>query len=641
MAKRGRREVNRIDNSYGKYSPTVEARPVDTYIAPMQTGIRIDNKYADLAAGIKEFYTPAAAFLQAEMKEKAERDVATGQKMYTENGDRQSWEDYKANNPNIPLNKDVKHGYLLARTANEAQILRMNLQESYNRGEAVIERDGKQINIAETDDVESFNTWATGYTRNYIDQNMGSDVDPELFSNLFLPQAEKAVADLAAEHIKHRNAVYALKSESEHGELMRNAFMANVDSQGRFTATDYASKQALKEQYGQIIQSMIAQGIPREKVVKIALEQFMAIAESLDIDESEVLLEIALDVEVGDGVRLGALGHEGAKLKTAVFEIENRKEMRVAKEKRAREEERVKAVETITTKLFRENLKQHVLDTVSITDALYAAGATANEVAHVLGIMKQAYNAGRAPVDPDATARAIKQREQEQRLQFMLEHGLYPDTNMVLKAYGEGRLGLEDTTKYVAQNLETGGVVGQMLKDYGNDIEKQIKTTCGYGENMTAEEMTTIQYIAELTAAIIADKSEKEPERVKTPHGRRLLINDAVKDAYSSVAKSVYKGKIGNADTDSPDSRAIYNTMKKPDATYRKVTTYNAALNLQAALNRDPKGADNLKKSINAWASKGGDVSKHEAVVALMQQGFTLEQIEATLGISLTKGSVK
>lgn len=637
MAKRGQREINRIDNSFGKYSPSVEARPIDTYIAPLQTGVKIDNKYADLAAGINAFYAPAAALLQAQAKEKEGRDTARGQKMYTENGDRQSWEDYKIANPNIPINESIKRGYLLARTSNEAELFKRNMLQTYNSGGALIEKDGKQINVADTDDFDSFNTWATQYMRDYIDQNMGADVDPEIFANLFMPQVDKSIGELAVYHEKRRNETYLLKSEAEHGELMRNLYMANVDENGRFTATSYAAKQELATQYSAIIENMISSGMSREKAVAIAVNQFISIAESLDIEESDVLLDIAMNVNVGDGVRLGALGTESGRLKTAVFEIENRKEARAAKEKRDQEEARKEKVEAVAGELFRANLKKPVLDTENITDRLMEAGATATEVAHYLGIMKSAYNAGRAPVDPEATARAIRRREKEQNLAFVLEYGHHPSVNTVLEAYNEGRLGIDDATKYITNNLESGGVVRQILKNNEKDIESQIKILCGLDEKLTPDGLSTVQYVFSLTASVVSEKLAKEPGRANTPHGIRLLVNDAVKEAYNRAPKSVHISKKGEVSIGDIDSDGIHGVMKHSNASYRDVPEYNKTLNLQASFDRDTKAKATLKNTLGRWIKSGKSAKDHEAVKTLIKQGYTIAQIEAALGTKLTK----
>ena len=80
ITKNNRRKVERIDNSFGKYSPEVVARPVDTFIRH-QAPDNVGSEYLALAQSLSALSPQLNSILKRRQEEQAAQDEARGQKL--------------------------------------------------------------------------------------------------------------------------------------------------------------------------------------------------------------------------------------------------------------------------------------------------------------------------------------------------------------------------------------------------------------------------------------------------------------------------------------------------------------------------------------------------------------------------------
>lgn len=160
------RKVVRLDTSFGKYTPDVVAKPVDTYVTPSRATTNVEiftmperRPSVSLAESLAELHKPLTRFLKTKMDEKTENDEAEGKKLYEEQGNRRSWEEFSATDEKIRKNAAIKRGYLAARASNEAMLVESTLRMAYTKGEAVVDINGQKVNVRQTDDPVVFDKW--------------------------------------------------------------------------------------------------------------------------------------------------------------------------------------------------------------------------------------------------------------------------------------------------------------------------------------------------------------------------------------------------------------------------------------------------------------------------------------------------
>ena len=306
VALHNKRRVARLDNSFHKYSPEVVARPVDTFVrhqAPLNTG---GDSYGELAYALSRFAPGINAYFKKRQDEQKERDEARGVQLYHESGDRMSWEDWRKSQPTLPgLNENVKSGYLKARMANEANVFREAIHNAYFSGDASVTLpDGSVVNAAESDDPATFNLWLSRFTKQYIQENLGSDADPEYFAKVFAPGVEQSGEQLASTHISRRNAVLTSRSVSEHAKLMTSTLASLSDPETGLVDVDSPAALAVSGRLSALARSMAASGLPPQEIQKAVLGALMVAARNPNLENGEELFDLAQHIQLEPGVSL-------------------------------------------------------------------------------------------------------------------------------------------------------------------------------------------------------------------------------------------------------------------------------------------------------------------------------------------------
>ena len=344
ITKNNRRKVERIDNSFGKYSPEVVARPVDTFIRH-QAPDNVGSEYLALAQSLSALSPQLNSILKRRQEEQAAQDEARGQKLYHEHGERLSWEDYRKSVPKLPgLNDSVRNGYLKARMANEANVFRTALNDAYASGSATIElQDGTKIPVAESDDPAVFNLWLNRFTKEYIRDNLGESADPEYFVKEFVPQVEAAGQELGSRHISERNHILWSRNIAEHRSLVSGTLGTLVRDGG--VHLDDTSITSSAGYISNVLHDMAVSGVPSKEAREAVVDALIVAASDPDIDNGEDLFELAHHIKMADG---SSLWNNGDTAKTLTRAAENvmqqrhyRENERNRVEKERQEEERI------------------------------------------------------------------------------------------------------------------------------------------------------------------------------------------------------------------------------------------------------------------------------------------------------------
>ncbi len=332
-----RRKLERLDNSFNKYSPDVVARPVDTFIRHQAPDMS-HNPYATLASAMSTLSPKLKGILEEREKEKQKSDEARGMKLYHESGERLSWADWRKKMPKLKgLNEDVKNGYLRARMMNEANVFRTALNNAYASGEASVDLpDGRHISIAESDDPAMFNLWLNRFTKEYVKNNIGDDADPEYFATIFVPQLESAGQELGSKHISERNNVLWERNIAEHTKLMSSALSTLVVDGG--ITTDDVSMGAVASHITQLARQMTTNGVPTKAVKDAIINALIVAARNTNLDNGEELFDIAQNIELEKGVSLWDSDDTGVKLANAAENVRRDRYFLREESKRSKEE---------------------------------------------------------------------------------------------------------------------------------------------------------------------------------------------------------------------------------------------------------------------------------------------------------------
>lgn len=300
-----RRKIERLDNSFNKYSPDVVARPIDTFIRHQAPDMS-NSTYAALASSLSSLSPKLRQLLEMKEEERKKQDEARGVKLYHESGERISWADYREKMPKLPgLNENVKNGYLKARMMNEANVARTAMQNAYYSGKASVTLpDGQEINISESDNPAAFNLWLNQFTKQYIKDSIGEDSDPEYFATIFAPQLEKAGQELASTHISNRNHVLMQRNVAEHSKIAET-LLNNLIEDGSVNLTPESSVK-VGHTLSELVKSMKSTGVPPHQAIKAIQNMMIATANRDDIDNGEDILTLArqIELEAGSGISL-------------------------------------------------------------------------------------------------------------------------------------------------------------------------------------------------------------------------------------------------------------------------------------------------------------------------------------------------
>ena len=338
ITRHNRRKVERLDNSFGKYSPEVVARPVDTFVrhsAPDNAG----GEYLALAQSLSVLSPQLNSILKRRQEEKAAQDEAKGQKLYHEQGERLSWEDYRKSVPTLPgLNDSVRNGFLRARMANEANVFRTALNDAYASGDAAVELpDGTRITVAESDDPAVFNLWLNRFTREYIRDNIGDTADPEYFVKEFIPQVEAAGQELGSKHVSERNNILWSRNIAEHRSLVSGTLGTLVRDGG--VDLNEANVLSSAEYISKVLRDMTVSGVPSRVAREAIVDALVVAANNPDIDNGEDLFELAHHIKLADGSSLWNTGDTAKDLTSAAQNVSQQRHYR-ENERRREDKER-------------------------------------------------------------------------------------------------------------------------------------------------------------------------------------------------------------------------------------------------------------------------------------------------------------
>lgn len=338
ITRHNRRKVERLDNSFGKYSPEVVARPVDTFVrhsAPDNAG----GEYLALAQSLSVLSPQLNSILKRRQEEKMAQDEAKGQKLYHEQGERLSWEDYRKSVPTLPgLNDSVRNGFLKARMANEANVFRTVLNDAYASGDATVElQDGTKIAVAESDDPAVFNLWLNRFTREYIRDNIGDAADPEYFVKEFIPQVEAAGQELGSKHVSERNNILWSRNIAEHRSLVAGTLGTLVRDGG--VDLNEANVLSSAEYISKVLRDMTTSGVPSRVAREAIVDALVVAANNPDIDNGEDLFELAHHIKLADGSSLWNTGDTAKDLTSAAQNVSQQRHYR-ENERRREDKER-------------------------------------------------------------------------------------------------------------------------------------------------------------------------------------------------------------------------------------------------------------------------------------------------------------
>lgn len=370
-------KVRKLDDSWGKYSPEVVARPVDTFVQPTPADDSQASAYQSLAKSLSDLHTPIMIYAD----QQHDRDIAKGEKAYGEQPSLTPWENYVAGNPTLPHNPFIKRGYLAAQSSNEATLLNDSMYMAYASGNAVVkDKNGKTINVSESDDTVVFHDWARGFVKRYVTEHIGSDMPPDLYAKVFMPQVTKGIGELAATHVKHRQDALDAKNIAENLRLLKSMIRENINNNNTFHLDEEAGEQELLGKISGITQSMVKQGFSPEVTDSVVFDVFSSLAQDKTIRNREQLLNIAARVPMGDGT---LLGDSPVYMKKIQDEIEQNQRMSEAEKElayRQAERERKERIDAVKGEYMMKALENGRLTGEDLRRFKEATGARPEEV---------------------------------------------------------------------------------------------------------------------------------------------------------------------------------------------------------------------------------------------------------------------
>lgn len=244
-------------------------------------------------------------YAEKTMEERREKDVAEGQLAYEMQTNRESWADFVKKNPKYAKsNPWIKEGYLRARMANEGQNYRGWIQNRASSPDAVVDVDGQKIPLSEANP-EQTAKWFQQQKQAFVQEAMGGETDPTLFSEIFLPMASGAERELMSTIMAHQKDVMWNKAITEHTKLITNSLKSSVES-GALDGPDAEEVyKSLGAKFSDVLRQLIMDGVPPHLVNGAVVDAIMAFAEDNNIEDGDEILEVVKHIETSKGSYLG------------------------------------------------------------------------------------------------------------------------------------------------------------------------------------------------------------------------------------------------------------------------------------------------------------------------------------------------
>lgn len=548
ITRHNRRKVERLDNSFGKYSPEVVARPVDTFVrhsAPDNAG----GEYLALAQSLSALSPQLNSILKRRQEEKAAQDEAKGQKLYHEQGERLSWEDYRKSVPTLPgLNDSVRNGFLKARMANEANVFRTVLNDAYASGGATVELpDGTKIAVAESDDPAVFNLWLNRFTREYIRDNIGDTADPEYFVKEFIPQVEAAGQELGSKHVSERNNILWSRNIAEHRSLVSGTLGTLVRDGG--VDLNEANVLSSAEYISKVLRDMTTSGVPSRAAREAIIDALVVAANNPDIDNGEDLFELAHHIKLADGGSLWNIGDTAKDLTSAAQNVSQQRHYR--ENERRREDKEREEQERIA-------LGNRIADAVLSGRAPAREDVEAYRRAHsvedlsrltsALRNIREGYTDQRSGSRSGSSGdnRASKAFADAVKTSYLRKHAMGEDISMldVMRDPNVAALGYSDQKAIIGMFSKDTKESRDLLKDMadGNKdiIDAELNNTSG-GDKDRAGEVSYLKDVAYKRAAVEVNLLLKD--RPSLPLAEPERFRDMVRTIHREAARLVKANK--------------------------------------------------------------------------------------------------
>jgi hypothetical protein len=335
------------------------ARPVKVgYVA--RDVARADNLTA-IAEALSSLQPSLRRFAEKRAEEQKDADLAQGQLVYEMESNRQSWSDFvKANPQHAKANPWIREGYLRARMANEGENYRSWIQAQASGPNASVDIGGTKVPLSEATPEQSA-LWFQQQKQRYVQEVMGGETDPVLFSEIFIPMAEAAERELNSRIISYQQDVMWNKAIGEHTKLITNTIRGAVEA-GAFDGPDAEQNMAsLGARFSDVARQLIRDGVPPKQVNDAIVDSIVTFADANDIDDVTPILDIVKHIETSPGSYLGDIPEvakmvEGAKdaIRTERYwDRKQKEELKRAEELEARRADEIAIVNQFITNPLR------------------------------------------------------------------------------------------------------------------------------------------------------------------------------------------------------------------------------------------------------------------------------------------------
>jgi hypothetical protein len=336
-----------------------QARPVKVgYVA--RDVARADNLLA-IAEALSSLQPSLRRFAEKRAEEQKDADLAQGQLLYDMEANRQSWSDFvKANPQHAKANPWIREGYLRARMANEGENYRSWIQAQASGQNASVDIGGTKVPLSEATPEQSA-LWFQQQKQRYVQEVMGGETDPVLFSEIFIPMAAAAERELNSRIISYQQDVMWNKAIGEHTKLITNSLRGAVEA-GAFDGPDAEQNMAsLGARFSDVARQLIRDGVPPKQVNDAIVDSIITFADANDIDDVTPILDIVKHIETSPGSYLGDIPEvakmvEGAKdsIRTERYwDRKQKEELKRAEELEARRADEIAIVNQFITNPLR------------------------------------------------------------------------------------------------------------------------------------------------------------------------------------------------------------------------------------------------------------------------------------------------
>lgn len=336
-----------------------QARPVKVgYVA--RDVARADN-LTSIAEALSSLQPSLRRFTEKRMEEQKDADLAQGQLVYEMESNRQSWSDFvKANPQHAKSNPWIREGYLRARMANEGENYRTWIQAQASGPNASVDIGGTKVPLSEATPEQSA-LWFQQQKQRYVQEVMGGETDPVLFSEIFLPMASASERELNSRIISYQQDVMWNKAIGEHTKLITNSLRGAVEA-GAFDGPDAEQNMAsLGARFSDVARQLIRDGVPPKQVNDAIVDSIVTFADANDIDDVTPILDIVKHIETSPGSYLGDIPEvakmvEGAKdsIRTERYwDRKQKEELKRAEELEARRADEIAIVNQFITNPLR------------------------------------------------------------------------------------------------------------------------------------------------------------------------------------------------------------------------------------------------------------------------------------------------